>query len=77
MLSSDTMKEESLNNYKDLISNWLPFSLVYSLIKPRKINYACDLRTPNMEARKCLLHKQQSNNVCEQIHCYNNKYNKY
>ena len=26
MISSDTMKEESLNNYKDLISNWTPFS---------------------------------------------------
>ena len=26
MISSDTMKEESLNDYKDLISNWTPFS---------------------------------------------------
>ena len=28
------MKENSLNDYKDLISNWTPFSLV-------EFNYAC------------------------------------
>ena len=26
MISSDTMKEESPHDYKDLISNWTPFS---------------------------------------------------
>ena len=29
MISSATMKEESLNNYKDLMSNWTPFSLIW------------------------------------------------
>ena len=26
MISSDTKKEDSLNDYKDLISNWMPFT---------------------------------------------------
>ena len=36
MIFSDTMKEDSLNNYKDLISNWTHF--------PKwNFNYACAL----------------------------------
>ena len=34
MISTDTMKEDSLNDYKDLISNWTPFSY-------EEFNYAC------------------------------------
>ena len=52
MISSDTMKEDSLNDCKDLISNWTQFSYVYLLIEPRGINYACAFCTRNMEAEK-------------------------
>ena len=65
---SDTMKEESLNNYKDLISS--------VFINRAAWNYLCIcvLETWKLKRRKYLLYwnHKHSNNVCEQIQSYNN-----
>ena len=82
MISSDTMKEESLIDYKDLISK-LDTVFISAFIIRATWNYLrmriCVLRTWKRKRRKCLLYwnHKHSNNVCEQIHSYNIEYNNY
>ena len=61
------MKEDSLNDYKDLISNWTPFSLINS--RGIYLNMCISI----------LKHGSAGNHnkICEEIHSYNWGYKTY
>ena len=81
MISLDTMKEESLNDYKDLIDLELDAIFLSVFINQATWNLImhAHLYTRNMEAEKeKVLHwNHKHSNICEQIHSYNNEYNNY
>ena len=80
MISSDTMKEDSLPKTFDLELDAIFISVFTNRATWNLIAHA-HLYSQNMEPEKekvldCLLHWNHKHS-CEQIHSYNNEYNNY